>query len=127
MAATPADRARARFALLLAAIAAVLPTLAGFAAPVVQRMAGGGAGGEVLAWSRHGQVALLVLAALVLAGALRSLAWRSTLAFAGVGVAIVAFAPVAARHAGYRPLALDLAMTALVALGLLALRRFQHD
>ena len=127
MAATPADRARARFARLIAAVAAVLPTLGTFAAPFVQRLAGGGTGGEVLAWSRHGQVALLVLAALVLAGALRSLAWRSSLAFVAIGYALVAFAPVAAQYAGYRPLALDLALTALVVLGLLALRRFQHD
>ena len=127
MAATPADRARVRLALLLAALAVLLPQLLAFALPFVQMVADGTDTTATLRWFGHGGNALLVLAALVLAGALRSLAWRSTLAFAGVGVAIVAFAPVAARHAGYRPLALDLAMTALVALGLLALRRFQHD
>ncbi len=127
MAATPADRARVRFALLLAALSALLPQLLGFALPFVQALAGGPATGPALRWIEHGGRGLLVLAVLVLAGAMRSLAWRSTLAFAAIGFALVAFAPVAARFAGYRPLAVDLALTALVVLGLMALRRFQHD
>lgn len=127
MAATPADRARVRLALLLAALAVLLPQLLGFALPFVQLIADGPDTTAALRWFGHGGNALLVLAALVLAGALRSLAWRSSLAFVAIGYALVAFAPVPAQYAGYRPLALDLALTALVVLGLLALRRFQHD